>query len=131
MGVFIGLINFAVALWFHQTTIEFNRTLPPDETKKNAWQWFGIGAGVYFAGIVLGYGLNRLFVLFVFGEIDVGVGEGLSEASGGDTGVVAIFLELFPIFLGLLLAYIVRVKYLLNKTIPIPEFISNILSKKN
>ena len=127
MGVFSGLITFGVALWFLQTVSNINETAAV-ENKKNGWKWFWIGAGTYFGGFLIGYILNRMFVLSI-GGIDIGIGEGLSEASGGDTGAMAIILELAPIALGLVLAYVIRRRWLLNKKFDWSALISRFSTK--
>ena len=128
MGAFSGLITFGIAFWFLTTASEYNKNVS-EEQKENGWKWFWIGAGVYFGGYILGMTLNWLFVA---GEIDVPIGDASmgGMAAGGDSGFLGIVLELSPIVIGLVAAYAVRAKYLLKEALPIPEFITNLLSKK-
>ncbi len=112
MGAISGLIMLGIAFWFHQTTISENESKAEDQ-KQNAWQAFWIGAGSYFGGYLLGLFLNRAIIFFF--PIDVGVGGSFGEASGGDTGIVGIFYEFLPLIAGIVLAYFVRLKFILKK----------------
>ena len=111
MGAYSGLLTLAIAFWFHSTTIKQNQSRAEHE-KQNAWHSFWMGAGVYFGGLVLGVFINRSITYFF--PVDVGIGGSFGEASGGDTGAVGIFYELLPIFIGIVSAYLVRLKFLLK-----------------
>ena len=111
MGVFSGLLTLAVAFWFYNTTIKQNQSKAEHE-KENGWKSFGLGAAAYFAGYMLGVFFNRTLIYFF--PIDVGVGSGLAEASGGNTGALGIFYEFVPLIGGLVAAYFVRIKLLLK-----------------
>lgn len=129
MGVYYGLLMFAIGFWFHASTIKHNESLPEAE-KENAFKWFGIGAVSFMAGVVAGYAFNWAFVMGILGGMAVGVGGEFGEASGGDTGAQGIILELIPPLFGLALVYLVRMKFLLKKSLGFSEVISKFKSSK-
>ena len=126
MGAISGLIMFGIGFWFHKSVIDANAGLP-DEEKRNGFTWFGIGSGVYLAGLLLGMVLNWLFLA---GEIDVPVGDESGQATGGDSGAVGIISELMPIFLGLAAAYITLIIGVKGEKLKLPAFIADKLAKK-
>ena len=127
MGVYSGVITFAIALWFHQSAVKFNRTVG-DEDKKSAWMCFWLGAGTFFSGIILGFLINFVIVELQ-GGLAVGIGDAFGQASGGDTGPQAIFLELFPLGLALLLSYCMHEWWVVKKRLELPGFLSKLVKK--
>lgn len=128
MGVFYGLIMLGIAFWFHASVIQQNQPLPENE-KENAIKWFAIGAVTFLGGVIIGYIINFLFVEGILGGIAVGIGGEFGEASGGDTGLQGIILELIPLMTGLLTIYLVRLKFILKKQIGIGDFFKKITNK--
>lgn len=128
MGVFYGLVMFGTAFWCHASVIKQNEPLPEAE-KENAIKWFGIGAATFLLGVVLGYLVNWLFVEGILGGVAIGIGGGIGEASGGDTGIQAIILELIPLITGLLIVYLVRLKFIQKKQIGISKLINKLIAK--
>lgn len=128
MGVFYGLIMLGIAFWFHASVIKQNEPLPEQE-KENAIKWFAIGAATFLLGVILGYFINFLFVEGILGGLAVGIGGEFGEASGGDTGVQGIILELIPLITGLLTIYLVRLKFIQKKQIGISKFVKKFTDK--
>lgn len=126
MGVFSGLITFGMAFWFYSGIIQSNEGLN-QEDKRNGWSWFWIGGGVYLGGYMAGIVLNWMII---GGELPVGIGAGFGQASGGDTGALGIILEFTPMIIGLLAAYLIRVKFVLQKQVPLPSFVKGWFEEK-
>ena len=129
MGVYSGVITFAIALWFHQSAVQFNRTVG-DEDKKSAWMCFWLGAGTFFSGIIIGF-LTNFVIVEIKGGMAVGIGDAFGQASGADTGPLAIFFELLPLSLALLLSYCVREWWVVKKQLALPGFLSKLLKKSD
>ncbi|GEM_PF-1161825 len=128
MGVYYGLIMLAIAFWFHASVIKENEPLPQDQ-KENAFKWFALGAACFFAGILFGSVFNWVFVTGILGGMAIGIGSEFGEASGGNTGMTGILLELSPLAFGLLFCYLVRLKFILKKSSGISAFIKGTLEK--
>jgi hypothetical protein len=126
MGAIYGLVMFGVAFWFHTSVIQENQS-KPEEEKENAIKWFVLGAIIFLAGITLGYMINYIVVEGIIGGLTKGVGgEGIGEATGGDTGIVAIVLEFVPLITAGLAVHLVRSKYVTKKPSGILDLISGI-----
>jgi hypothetical protein len=128
MGVYYGLIMLGIGFWFHYSVVKQNEPLPESE-KENAIKWFVIGAGSFFAGILGGIFINWLFVEGILGGIDVGIGGEFGRTSGGNTGFRGVVLEFVPLIIGLLTAYLIRVRFVLKKEIGINKLVKKLTSK--
>ena len=129
MGAIYGLVMFGVAFWFHASVIQENESKPQEE-KDNAIKWFVGGALVFLGGITLGYMINYIVVEGIIGGLTKGVGgEGIGEATGGDTGLLAIVLEFVPLATGALAVYQVRKKFVSKQSIGLRELASKFTTK--
>ena len=128
MGVYYGLIMLGIGFWFHYSVVQQNVSLPEPE-KENAIKWFGIGAIIFWGGVLFGYFINWAFVEGILGGMDIGIGGEFGRTSGGDTGVQGIVLEFLPLILGLLTAYLVRARFILKKELGISKLIEKFTSK--
>ncbi len=117
MGVFFGIINIFVALWFYSSATS---------VKKQALMWAVIGALSFFAFKWLGYSMIGMFQgsldQTVLGDlIDKGyiqtensAGELSSETSGEQSTFLGIFYEFFPLMVALLGVSFIRAKFILG-----------------
>lgn len=128
MGVFYGLIMLGMGFWFHHSVIQMNQSRAESE-KVNAIQWFWIGAATFLGGLALGYVINWAFVEGILGGIDIGVGSGMGRTSGGNTGIQGVVLELVPLISGLVVTYLIRMRFVLKKELGIGKFVKKYTAK--
>ncbi len=108
MGAVYGVINLLIGAWFYNSA---------HTVKKPAITWAAIGAGVFLACLISGYGLNYLLQL-VSGEDTTAMSPSQSS-TGADfndygTNFLAIMYEFIPLIFGLVGSAVVRSVFLLN-----------------
>ncbi len=108
MGAVYGIINLLIGAWFYRTA---------HTVKKPAITWAAIGASVFLACLIAGYGLN--YVLQVATGQDTTTMGPSQSGTGADftdygTDFVAILYEFIPLIFGLVGSAITRSVFLLN-----------------
>jgi hypothetical protein len=108
MGAVYGVINLLVGAWFYRSA---------HTVKKPAITWAAIGAGVFLACLIAGYGFNYLLQILTDGDTTtMGPAQSATGADFTDYGTNfgAILYEFIPLIFGLVGASVVRAVFLLN-----------------
>lgn len=109
-----GIIIIFVAVWMYQAAMQAKTN--------NAFLWVAIGCATFFVTQFLMVNFN-VYILETLKDMPSGQGTDIDfsgeqvthDSRGGATGfLLSVFLELFPIFVGILAAGVVRTLFVLK-----------------